>query len=120
MDLTQVILDFIHQNGLATGIIVFGGWFLVSKVWPWYTHDYLPSATTRQDNRDKIMAELRDAIIELRSLTTQMITSLQQHDLTTQQMLGDYRRYRSVYRETFQAPSQSAIYRRQRDRRPGA
>ncbi len=87
MDLTQVILDFIHQNGLATGIIVFCGWFLVSKLWPWYTHDYLPAATTRQDNRDKIMAELRDAILELKSLTTQMLTAIQQHDATTRDLV---------------------------------
>ena len=87
MDLMQVVLDFIHQNGLSTGIIVFGGWFLVGKFWPWYTNDYLPGVTARQDNRDKVMAELRDAIIELRSLTTQMINSLQQHDTTTRDLV---------------------------------
>ncbi len=87
VDLTQTILTFIQQNGLATGIIVFGGWFLVSKVWPWLTHDYLPGVAVRQENRDKVLAELRDAIQELKALTTQMITAVQQHDATTRDMV---------------------------------
>ncbi len=87
MDLTQTILTFIQQNGLATGIIVFSGWFLVSKVWPWFTHDYLPAVTARQDNRDKVIAELRDAILELRSLTAQLIAAMQAHDGTTRDMV---------------------------------
>ena len=37
MDVTQMIVDFVHQNGLATGIIIALGWFLIGKVWPWYT-----------------------------------------------------------------------------------
>ncbi len=87
MDLTQTILNFIQQNGLATGIIVFGGWFLVGRVWPWYTSDYLPAATTRQENRDKIMGELRDAILELKALTAQLVTTMQQHDTSTRDLV---------------------------------
>jgi hypothetical protein len=87
VDLTQTILNFVQQNGLATGIVVFAGWFLVGKLWPWYTRDYLPANAVRQDNRDKVMAELRDAILDLKSMTGQMITALQQHDAVTRDMV---------------------------------
>jgi hypothetical protein len=87
VDLTQTILTFIQQNGLATGIIVFGGWFLVSKVWPWLTNDYLPAVTARQDSRDKVIAELRDAILELKALTAQLISAVQQHDASTRDIV---------------------------------
>jgi hypothetical protein len=87
MDLTQTILNFAQQNGLATGIVVFTGWFLVAKFWPWYTRDYLPVHAARQDNRDKVMAELRDAILELKSMTGQMIAAIQQHDATTRDIV---------------------------------
>ncbi len=87
MDLTQLFLDFIRQNGLATGIIVFGAWFLVSKVWPWYTGTYLPAATARQDSRDKVIVELRDAILELKTMTIQLVGALQQHDSTTHELV---------------------------------
>jgi hypothetical protein len=87
VDLTQTILNFVQQNGLATGIIVFGGWFLVSKVWPWLTHDYLPAVTARNDARDKVIADLRDTILELKALTAQLINTMQQHDATTRDMV---------------------------------
>ena len=117
MDLTQTILNFVQQNGLATGIVVFAGWFLVGKLWPWYTRDYLPANAARQDNRDKVMAELRDAIFELKSMTGQMIAALQQHDATTQKMLGKYRVSRRIYQGAVQTSGKSTVQ-RHRDRRP--
>lgn len=80
MDVTQMIVDFIHQNGLATGIVIALGWFLIGKVWPWYTKEYLPAASVRQDNRDKVITELRDAIIEIKMLTTQLMNTIEQYD----------------------------------------
>ncbi len=118
MDLTQTILNFVQQNGLATGIVVFAGWFLVGKLWPWYTRDYLPANAARQDNRDKVMAELRDAILELKAMTGQMISALQQHDATTQKMLGKYPIRRSMYQDALQASGKSTVQRRHRDRHP--
>jgi hypothetical protein len=120
VDLTQTILNFVQQNGLATGIVVFAGWFLVGKLWPWYTRDYLPATAARQDNRDKVMAELRDAILELKAMTGQMITALQQHDATTQKMLGRYRIRRRMYHEAVQPAGKPTVQRRHRDRRTHA
>ncbi len=87
MDLIQSFVKFFEQNGIATGILFFMGWFLVNKVWPWYTTIYMPIASTRQDSRDRMISELRDAILELKALTAQLVVAIQQHDTSTRDLV---------------------------------
>ena len=87
MDLAQALVKFFQENGIASAILFFMAWFLVGKVWPWYTTIYLPVSLTRQDARDRIMAELRDAIHELKALTQQLVNEMQQHDATTRDLV---------------------------------
>ena len=87
MDLAQALVKFLQENGVASAILFFVAWFLVGKVWPWYTTIYLPVSLTRQDTRDRIMSELRDAIHELKALTQQLVSEMQQHDATTRDLV---------------------------------
>ena|SRR5450432_1889183 len=87
MDLTQAVVNFFQQNGVASAILFLVAWFLVGKVWPWYTTVYLPGSLMRQDARDRIMSELRDAIHELKALTQQLVVELQQHDASTRDLV---------------------------------
>lgn len=87
MDLIQAFVKFFEQNGIATGILFFVGWFLVSKLWPWYSTVYMPIANIRQDSRDRVLSELRDAILELKALTAQLVVAIQQHDTSTRDLV---------------------------------
>ena len=87
MDVIQLFEKFFQENGLATGILFFLGWFLVNKLWPWYTTIYMPLANKRQDSRDRVISELRDAILELKALTAQLVVTIQQHDTSTRDLV---------------------------------
>jgi hypothetical protein len=86
-DIVGSFLTYIHEYGLATGIVVFTGWFLVVRFWPWYTGIYLPMLATRQESRDHVMSDLRNAILELRILTGQLVNAIQQHDINTRDLI---------------------------------
>jgi hypothetical protein len=83
MDLAR----FVQDNGLSTGIVIFIGWFLVGKVWPYYTGVYLPQVMGRQTQREQVMEGLRDAIWELRALTVQLVNAIQQHDVNSRDLI---------------------------------
>ncbi len=86
-DPTQLIAQFIQQNGISTAILSLLAWFLIMRVWPWYTGQLWPAMLKRQDTRDTITTELRDAVLELRTLTQQLVTAMEQHDASTHDLI---------------------------------
>lgn len=87
IDIFPAVVAFLRDNGLGTLIVVFAGWFLASRLFPWYTNAYLPLLVQRQDYRDHIIADLRDAVIELKTLTAQLVATIQQHDINTRDLI---------------------------------
>src|SRR4051794_36921094 len=86
MSLEESLFTFVRDHGLATVIVLSLGWFLATKVWPWYTNAYLPLLLERQESRDRIIHELRDVILELKALTAQLVSSVQLHDANTRDL----------------------------------
>lgn len=86
MSFEEAMFTYVRDHGLATVIVLTIGWFLLAKVWPWYTTLYLPLLLERQEERDKIIRELRDVILELKSLTAQLVSTVQLHDANTRDL----------------------------------
>jgi hypothetical protein len=86
MSFGESMFGFVRDHGLATVIVLFIGWFLVAKLWPWYTSMYLPLLLEREEQRDRIIHELRDVVLELKGFTAQLVSTVQLHDANTRDL----------------------------------
>lgn len=86
MSIEQSIFGFVKDHGLATVIVIFIGWFLVARLWPWYTAIYLPQVLARDEQRDRVIYELRDVVLELKALTAQLVSAIQLHDANSRDL----------------------------------
>lgn len=67
MDLAQAIAVFIQTDGISASILVFLGWFLTVKLWPWLTKEYWPELVKRQAASTATLKLLSDNLIELKN-----------------------------------------------------
>ena len=72
MDLGTSILDFMNRNGVPGAIIIFGGWFLVARLWPFVTEKWWPDTVDKGKRQANILTELTNAVIELKTITAGM------------------------------------------------
>ena len=75
--LGQMVSDFISKDGLATASLVFLGWFLTTRIWPWLTKEYWPARTRQEEARNGIMKVLGDNLIELKIGQKQMAAMIE-------------------------------------------
>jgi len=95
MDIMSILADFIQKDGVAVALIFFGAWFLTTKIWPFLTKEYWPSASRRAENQVSTMKELTGAVLALEMLCSQMVKMLQEQTRMIEQIqlteLWDYR-----------------------------
>jgi hypothetical protein len=76
----QVIADFIGKDGLATAALIFLGWFLTTRIWPFLTKEYWPALGRREDQRNAVMKVLSENLIELKSGQARMLDAIERND----------------------------------------
>lgn len=82
MDLGTTLLDFMNRNGVPGAILVFGGWFLVARIWPFITEKWWPDSVDRNKRQASILSELTSAVVELKTITAGMAGLLTEHRQT--------------------------------------
>ncbi len=87
-DFTTLVSQFIAQNGLSTTLFIGLGWFLLTRIWPWFTDQFWPAMVKRQDDRDKVTAAMHDTVLELRTLMQQLIASMEHQEATTHDLIS--------------------------------
>lgn len=86
-DLSSLISQFIQQNGVSTALISAFAWFLIMRVWPWFTDQFWPAMVKRQDDRDKVTAAMHDTVLELRTLMQQLISSMEHQESVSKDLI---------------------------------
>lgn len=86
MDPVDVILKFITDQGVSVGIVLFGMWFLTTKVWPWWVIADARRAETM--NRElKVLTEIGIALSQISTAVAQIHTTV----MATQASLNEHR-----------------------------
>lgn len=62
---TDSVMDFINHQGVALAILAVIAWFIVSKVWPFYTGPFFTAQLARQKVEDDRGLALATAITKL-------------------------------------------------------
>src|SRR5262245_10125967 len=73
-DGVKFILNIIDKQGSAWVFIIFFGWFLVKKFWPWVIDKWWPAQERRQDELMAHLGTTNNTLIELR-MSLSVITS---------------------------------------------
>ena len=91
MDLAAAVSKVILDQGVAITLLLLGGWFIVARLWPFYTKVYYPSVMERERQRDKDAATLANAMLELRAVVSQLVPIIAQVNTNTTEAFSEYR-----------------------------